>query len=52
MDNKITFVAQPDVEQMFYNKVYAAIDEMQGLITVSQINGILQQITIEMIVTD
>ena len=52
MDNNIIFVIQPDPEQLFYDKIYRAIEEMQGMITVTQINGILHQIMIEMIVIE
>lgn len=52
MDNIVVIGSRIDAEAVFYNKVYDAIDEMNGLLTVSQINGILQQIIIEMIVTD
>ena len=52
MKDNIIYVIKPDVEQLFYDKLYNAIEEMQGMITVSQINGILHQIMIELIVIE
>ena len=51
-DNVITLGSTIDPEHTFYNKVYDAIEQMNGLLTVSQVNGILHQVMIELIVIE
>ena len=51
-DNVITLGSHVDAEHTFYNRVHDAIEQMNGLLTVSQINGILHQVTIEMILVE